>query len=360
MMIKDFGKSIMAATGLFLGSCTSLGSAPQDQSVSAVPQIVFDTDFGGDADDLGAIAMLHHYADLGIIDLKAITLWSNEKYVLPALSAVNTYYGRPDLAVGVREVPVWRTDWNHTKVIADQFPHNPRAHETTDGAVAVLRQTLAVAEPNSITIVTVGPLANIRNLLDSPPDQYSTLTGAALFEEKVDQVVIMGGQFPDGRTEHGVEWNFDGNMPGVTKAVLESIPRPIVFSGYEIGNALKVGQEFNAHPSDTPLYVGYKYFSEHAPWINQDYAGEILDNSSFDQTAVMFAAIGGVDEYWRLSARGTLSADEAGNGIWTDTPSGQHRYLILRDNIEATERYLAEMMMYIPDVRPRVQAPASR
>ena len=39
---------------------------------------------------------------------------------------------------------------------------------------------LADATPNSITIVTVGPLANIQNLLRSEPDKISPLTGAEL------------------------------------------------------------------------------------------------------------------------------------------------------------------------------------
>ena len=31
----------------------------------AQPKIIFDTDFGGDADDLGALAMLHNFIDKG-------------------------------------------------------------------------------------------------------------------------------------------------------------------------------------------------------------------------------------------------------------------------------------------------------
>ena len=122
-------------------------SAPQPT------QVIFDTDFGGDADDLGAIAMLHFYADRGDIDLLAIASWSNEAYALPSLAAVNQYYGRPNLQLGVRETDPWRTEWNYTKVIADQFPHNPDAVAAAKPAVELYRQLLADAAPNSITIV---------------------------------------------------------------------------------------------------------------------------------------------------------------------------------------------------------------
>ena len=92
-----------------LASMTISVAAPSqaDTPNSTVPRIIFDTDFGGDADDLGAIALLHHYLDQDMIDLLAIVSWSNERHALPALDAVNRWYGRPDLRLGVRKVPAW-------------------------------------------------------------------------------------------------------------------------------------------------------------------------------------------------------------------------------------------------------------
>ncbi|GAB5454566.1 MAG: hypothetical protein Hens2KO_07950 [Henriciella sp.] len=325
-----------------LVSCTSVheGAHPNP------PQVIFDTDFGGDADDLGAIAMLHYYADRGDLDLLAIASWSNEAYALPSLAAVNQHYGRPLLPLGVRETEPWRTEWNYTKVISDQFPHDAGAVQAAKPAVSLYRQMLADAAPNAITIITVGPLANIHNLLRSGPDKYSDLDGAALVEAKVDRLIIMGGQFPDGVTAHGPEWNFDGNMKGVTQKVLETLKRPVIFSGYEVGEALRYGAALNQHPTNTPLYVGYKYFSEHAPWMKQDYAGAVLDNASFDQTAVMVAAIGSETPYWTLSEAGELTVDEEGRGTWSANPSGHHRYLILTDAIDETVSHIASAMTH--------------
>ncbi|MEM9179595.1 MAG: nucleoside hydrolase [Pseudomonadota bacterium] len=329
-----------------IAACSSIEPVIDPTTEPSPVPIIFDTDFGGDADDLGAVAMLHYYADQGDIDLLAIVSWSHEAYALSALAAVNQFYGRPDLQLGVREVDAWRTDWNYNQVIAEQFPHDSAVVEEAEPAVTLYRRLLADATPNSITVVTVGPLANIQNLLRSEPDAISDLTGAELVAAKVDQFVIMGGQFPEGITAHGPEWNFDGNMEGVTQGVLESITRPVIFSGYEVGEALKYGDALNAHPSNTPLYVGYKYFSEHAPWMKQDYRGKILDNSSFDQTAVMYAAINGVDDYWTLSPPGTLRVDETGIGTWTEDAKGRHRYLLLTDDIETTVAKIAEAMTH--------------
>ena len=331
----------------FAMAACSTNLVPAAESRPTEPtQIIFDTDFGGDADDLGAVAMLHYYADLGDIDLLAIVSWSHEEFALPALAAVNQFYGRPDMQLGVREVDPWQTDWNYNKVIADQFPYQTDTVNKAEPAVALYRRLLANAAPNSITIVTVGPLANIQNLLNSEPDAISGKTGAELVSAKVDQFVIMGGQFPEGITAHGPEWNFDGNMQGVTQDVLETITRPIIFSGYEVGEALKFGAALNQHPHDTPLYVGYKYFSEHAPWMRQDYQGAVLDNSSFDQTAVMYAAINGVGEHWTLSARGKLTVDERGVGNWTEDETGNHRYLVLTDQTDATISAIAAAMTH--------------
>lgn len=337
-----------SAIGIVLSACIGMPGVPAQSDPVERPIIIFDTDFGGDADDLGAIAMLHKFADENVIDLQAIMLWSNEEYAVPALLAVNQYYGRPGLSVGVREVTPWRTDWNHTKIIADRVPYDPVRLEDINSAVALYRELLANADDHSVTIVTVGPLANIQNLLQSPSDEHSPLSGKALVNLKVDKFVIMGGQFPEGRTVHGPEWNFDGNMPGVTQNVLSNIQRPIIFSGYEVGAALRVGSELNEHPRETPIYLGYKYFSAHAPWMKADYEGEILDNASYDQTAVLYAAIGGDGVHWTLSEPGTLVSDAEGIATWSERPTGNHRYLILTDRNEYTEEIILDAMTYVP------------
>ncbi|MEO1661299.1 MAG: nucleoside hydrolase [Pseudomonadota bacterium] len=332
--------------GVILAACTAIDQPSAPEPSGPPPIIILDTDFGGDADDLGAVAMLHYYMDRGDLDVAAIVSWSNEAYAVRGLAAVNQFYGRPGLRLGVRETAVTRTEWSYSKAIVDAFPFDQDAVDRTEPAVAIYRDILANAAPNSITIVTVGPLANIQNLLNSGPDVHSPLTGADLVAAKVDRFIIMGGQFPSGITAHGPEWNFSGNMPGVTKEVLETITRPIVFSGYEVGDAVRYGTALNERPVETPLYVGYKYYSEHAPWMKRWYEGEILNNASFDQTAVMAAVWGDDETFWTFSAPGTLSTDEAGIATWTEDPDGQHRYLILTEAIDATVAEIATAMTH--------------
>lgn len=311
--------------------------------------IIFDTDFGGDADDLGALAMLHYYADNNTIDLLAVMSWANEKYAVQAIDAVNHHYGRPDLLIGVRKVDTWHTQWSYSEPIAKQFEHSLKSPDDAPDAVRLYRQLLSQAADGSVAIVTVGPLANIQNLLQSSADNISPLNGKALVAQKVKHFVIMGGFIPSSTPEHGIEWNFNGNMPGVTQYVLDNIPVPTIFSGFEVGKALTTGSEINQYPKNTPLYVGYKHFSEFAPWMKDQYQGKVLDNATFDQTAVMYAAIGGVGKYWSLSKPGLLRADKTGKNTWEFDESGKHRYLILPDDaqkLENTRQYIINTMMY--------------
>ena len=52
-------------------------------------------------------------------------------------------------------------------------------------ALPVLRRTLAAADDHSISYVSVGFLHNLAELLASPADTISPLTGQQLVEQKV-------------------------------------------------------------------------------------------------------------------------------------------------------------------------------
>ncbi|MEO0472909.1 MAG: nucleoside hydrolase, partial [Bacteroidota bacterium] len=230
-----FGTVILLGITLgFFSACTTTPLPPSKTN------IIFDTDFGGDADDLGALAMLNHFQNRGEINLRAVMCWNTEKYAIRAIDAVNTFYGNPDVPLGLRAGEGHETDWNHSRVIAEQLPHDALAAMVPE-ATALYRKILSESEDSSLIIVTVGPLMNIKKLIDSEPDQYSALNGKELIHTKVKEFVIMGGNFPEGKRE----WNFFGDMPGVTKDVLEQLSLPITFSGAELGASLKTGEVFN-------------------------------------------------------------------------------------------------------------------
>lgn len=303
-------------------------------------KIIFDTDFGGDADDLGALVMLHHFMDRKECELLAVISWSTEKYAVPAIDAINRYYGHPAIPIGVRKDAGHISGWSYSEPLAQQFPYQVD-QETAHEATALYRELLADSPDQSIVLVTVGPLKNIENLLRSGPDKFSPLSGAELIKKKVREAVIMGGQFPTGTNE----WNFNGDMPGVTRFVLENLPVSVTFSGYEVGVQIKTGQIFNQMNQEHPLYVGFKYFSQNAPWMKEHFKGRILDNASYDQTAVLYAVRKGIGTYWTRSERGICLADDHGGNRWKETNEGTHTYLKLAMDPEALAQVIESMML---------------
>ena len=138
-------------------------------------QLLFDTDFGGDADDLGALAMLNHFHNKGEAELLGVFCWNAEQYAVSGIDAVNTYYGNPDIPIGLRQTDPHLTDWNHSKVLADNLSHDI-SFENAPDATGLYRKVLSEAEDKSLILITVGPLANIKNLIDSKADDYSDLS----------------------------------------------------------------------------------------------------------------------------------------------------------------------------------------
>lgn len=306
----------------------------------AQTKIIFDTDFGGDADDLGALVMLHHFIDRGECELLGIISWSVEQYAVPAMDAVNRFYGHPEIPLGARRDGTFFTDWNYSKVISDSFPHKLN-HDNVPDAVVLYRELLVGSPDSSVVIVTVGPLKNIGNLLRSGSDSISDLPGRELIERKVREFVIMGGQYPEGDNE----WNFDGGMPGVTQYVISRLSTPITFSGYELGEAVKTGEVFNDIDRNSPLYVGFMHFSRNAPWVKERFRGEILDNSTFDQTAVLYAVRGGVGIYWERVTGGRCVPDKTGGNKWISDTSSNHSYLVLKMDPERLAKQIENFML---------------
>lgn len=306
---------------------------------NAQVRIIFDTDMGGDADDLGALVMLHNLVDRNECDLLAVMTWANEKYAVKAIDAVNRFYGHPEIPVGTRKDELWHDDWNYNKPIAEAFPHE-LSYENVPDATLLYRQILAGHPDTSITVVTVGPLLNIQRLIASKPDTISPLQGNDLISQKVKKFVIMGGHFPRGEGE----WNFNGYMPGVTHFVLSNLTVPVIFSGFEVGEKIKTGEVFNNIDKNTPLYVGFSHFCKYAPWM-QPYQGKIIDNSSFDQTAVLYAVRGGNGEYWNLVQNGYCEADSSGNNRWIEGKAQNHSYLVLKEDPEKMASLIESIML---------------
>ena len=330
----------MRRTYLFLASVliiltTGLVKGQPAKQPSAVP-VIFDTDMGPDYDDVGAITLLHAFADQGQARILATIASTNYPKVTQVLSVLNTYFKRPEVPIGVpKGNAVSDQDMQHwSDTLTARYPHRVRSNDEVPDAIALYRQILAKQPDHSVTIITVGFLTNMADLLRSKPDQYSKLTGKALVARKIKQLVSMAGKFPTGR-----EYNVYRDLPS-SQFVFAEWPTPVLFSGFEIGEKIHSGLPLtqNATIRHSPIK---DVFSISLPKAKEDQNGRM----SWDQTAVLVGVRGYSPYYTTKSGRLTLNAD--GSNGWDDTGKGQ-AYLVEKMPASEVETLINELMQHQP------------
>lgn len=306
-----------------------------------MPKIIFDTDMTGDCDDCGALAVLHALADQGEAEiLGCIASYGGNPYVAGCIDAINTYYGRGDLPLGAEQSAYGRTESHYLEAIATdsaRYGHDVITKADVPPAVSVYRQLLAEQPDRAVTIVTVGRLKSLYDLLASPADNISDLDGMTLVKQKAVRWVCMGGHYPN--AEHKSEANFCTHGGAAYTAKTVALwPLPVVFSGHEIGNAIHTGTELIKQNDDNPVARAYRLY----------FAG-IKQNSrqSWDQTAVLFA-VRGADPYWDMVVQGVNVIGDDGINIWQETPDSEHAYLVQQEQPEAVAEAIEQLMTRPP------------
>lgn len=327
-------------TALLLVSFVKISHGQATRPAAPVP-IIFDTDMGPDYDDVGAITLLHAFADSGKAQILATIASTKYVRVGPVLSVLNTYFGRPDLPIAVPKGAAVdegdRQHWSDTLVA--RYPHRVRSNDETPDAVALYRQILARQPDRSVTIVTVGFLTNLANLLRSPADQTSPLTGRQLVERKVARLVCMAGAFPKGR-----EFNVFRDAPAST-AVYGQWPTPVLLSGFEIGEKVKTGLPLvqNNRIRNSPVK---DVFRISIPLDKEDKAGRM----SWDQTAVLVAVNGPAPYYTTHQGRMTVQPD--GSNGWDPAGKG-HQYLVEQWPVAQTTTLINKLIQHQPTAPTR-------
>jgi len=305
----------------------ALAVAGASASAEPVPRIILDVDMAEDVDDVGALATLHALADRGECEILGVLVCSKNEWVAPCADAINTWYGRPGLPIGYQRAhtfgyrntvnPDRETPSKYAEPVARAFPHDLQKGGDAPDAALLARKLLAAQPDGSVTIVSVGFLSNLAALLDSRPDGASPLDGEALVKLKVKQWVCMGGIFPSGRFPDGQgEYNFMYDTAASVRAV-NDWPTPVVFSGFAIGAAIKVGSRLRETPEANPVRACYRHYNG------------LTDREAWDLTAVLYA-VRGARDYWKLSEPGVCVMHARvphGFNEWFPSATGRHRYL---------------------------------
>src|SRR5712671_2592680 len=82
--------------------CLLISSVSLPAQKKAKPvAIIFDSDMGPDYDDVGAITMLHAFADSGYVKILATVASTKYEGVAAIFNVFNTYFKRNNIPIGV-------------------------------------------------------------------------------------------------------------------------------------------------------------------------------------------------------------------------------------------------------------------
>ena len=317
----------------------SFGLASQDRPGFEPVRLILDTDIGNDIDDTLALALIHALENRAEVRLLAVTITKDNRYCAPFVDLVNTYYGRPDIPIGVVrngktpedspmiELPAKRRDAAGHYV----YPHRIESGAQAPDAVELLQRVLAEQPDHSVTIAQIGFSTNLARLLQ-------TSGGRDLIQRKVKVLCLMAGNFRKPKPEYNVYTD-----PASAKIVFEQWPTAMIFSGFEIGQAVvfpyeSIQDDFQ-YAANHPVAEAYRIFlPKHE------------DRPAWDPTAVL-EAIRPSRKYFDLSPAGRVSLGPKNTTTFSADPQGNCRYLIVNPDQAVRVRELLTALVSEPPQR---------
>jgi len=298
----------------FLFTLLVLAGLSINASAAEPVRLIFDTDMGNDIDDAIALAIIHALENRGEVQLLAVTVTKDNRWAAPYIDLVNTFYGRPDIPIGVVHNGKTPKDSNYLMTPAQErddagryiYPHDLEDGANALEAVALLQKTLEQQPDDSVTIAQVGFSTNLARLLQTPD-------GPDLVKRKVKLLALMAGNFEEKKPEYNVYTD-----PEAARYLFEHWPTPMVFSGYEVGLQAKftfqsIQKDFNYTPHH-PIAESYRI-----------YLPKGQDRPSWDPTAVLYA-IRPDHGYFGLSEKGRVTLGHKNTTVFT--PEGRELPLL--------------------------------
>ena len=310
-------------------SCLLLAMGAFAEDLEAPPErpvrLIFDTDIGNDVDDALALGVIHALQSRGECELLAVTITKDHDLCALFVDAVNTFYGRGTIPIGMVKNGVTPKPSRFTGLATEtddgalRYPHDLMSGDDAPDATVLLRQVLAAQPDHSVVIAQVGFSTNLARLLQSGADAYSELDGRELVAQKVRLLSIMAGAFRPIEGKEHREYNVVMDLPAAQQLVADW-PVPIVYSAYEIGidiryPAASIERDY-AYVKHHPLAAAY-----------QRYEPTPHERPTWDLTSVLWA-VRPDRNYFDLSAAGRAAVNEDGRTTFEEVPGGPHRYLI--------------------------------
>ena len=301
-------------------------------SAAGPVNIIFDSDVDHDCDDIAALFMLHAAVQRGEARLLATMGCTSTDEIAPALDAVNTWFGRPEIPVGTLKDLGFLDHKGFARELIAHYPARFRSGKDYPDAVALYRETLARQPDGSVVVLAVGPLRNIANLLKSGPDKASPLDGPALIAKKVRRLEVMGGTYPPATNIKEGEWNFKQD-PAAAALVCSTWPTPVLFNG-EGGSTCSGRRVTYEMPEHNPLTMAYRVSAD---------VGFAADRLSWDPVSTLVATRGAAPWYEVVSGGTNVTDPATGINKWLADKDRGHSYLVLKSRKSEVETALEDM-----------------
>jgi hypothetical protein len=325
-------------------------ATPMRGAAMGATGIIFDTDIGNDVDDVLALGMIHALQTRGECRLLAVTITKDHPDAAAFTDAVNTFYGRGDVPVGVvRNGPT--PEQGRFNGLARQkdgdalrYPHDLVSGADAPEAATLIRRVLAAQPDGSVVIAQVGFSSNLAKLLDTKGDDASPLSGPDLVKAKVRLLSVMAGAFQPIKGKRHLEYNVIKDIPAAKK-IATAWPTPIVYSGFEIGIAIpypavSIQRDYGYVPHH-PLAEAYVLYNP--PPHNRP---------TWDLTSVLHALRPDRD-YFGLSQPGRVVVLDDGETRFEPAADGPHRYLtVTPEQVIRTTEALVQLSSQPPGRGP--------
>lgn len=288
-----------------------------------IKNVILDTDLGSDVDDVGAVALANIFNNQKKINLLCVTHTTSGEYGPLICEAINEFYGNKNIEVGVYKGPTFMKEElpnSYPEVTANAFSHKHKNVSELPDAVEILRKNLSSHE--HVTLIFIGQLLNLYNLMKSGPDKYSNLDGLSLINEKVDAVYIMGGKFPevtgipsDDQPEYNLLTALEASIYTIRRLKVKT-----VFVDGTIGSQVTTGAKVIREHGDKHI-VGFAY----SHYIYREKDGSRF---SWDPITVYKGCID--DSLLNEVGPGMVTIDDQGNTKFVDDKNGNF-YVVTRN-----------------------------
>ncbi len=298
-------------------------------------KIIFDTDMGSDCDDVGALALLHAYADMGKAEILGCVFSSGKvPYGAGIVQAINIYRGRPHIPVGAAHDtlvgdPVDKMSAEKLAKDTPAFKNTIVHNRDAENQTALNRRLLLGQQDNSVVYVTVGHTKGLYDLLISGPDDISDLSGHELIQKKVKRWVALGALGANNdKQQFSKDWNFyfNGTAP-FTKYLVDNFPGEIHF--IDAGDDVMTGKSLINTPAGNIVRTAYR------DWLWNVEMKSLEDQRPSWDLAAVYYAVEDEGDFLSNTGKGQLEFDVEKGCRWhKETGKSNHFFVVQREGVQ--------------------------